>query len=328
MVGHVKSIIKLSLIPARDSWRAQTKPCAHQGPGNATVTPPGTEPELPEYLTVSCRGMSQQWPAPRTGALAAAVLAGRVCGVNLGKVSISPTIEPLSRRPTSWWTANQRSSHFFGFSTVGPTKNFPAWDLAKGLGILRESDFKSQWDLITEISTGLGKDSWRAQAKSCVHQDPGEMSSNPTRDWARLTCECPEVSSGQVSEQWPATGSGVLAAAVLEGAAHWHKSSWRKSPLDLTRTITLPWRLQDSRTGLLRSIYREEVQPYPEADNWIRDLLRMALHTRARFSFPHSQSLPSGSLHKPLTTSIRRQSKWKPQLQKTNQNYHMDHRFV
>ena len=45
---------------------------------------------------------------------------------------------------------------------------------------------------------------------------------------------------------------------------------------------------------------REEAQLHPEADNWIKDLLSKALPTRERPSFPHRQSLPSGSLHKPL----------------------------
>ena len=32
-------------------------------------------------------------------------------------------------------------------------------------------------------------DSWRAQTKPCVHQEPGERSSFPIRDWVRLACE-------------------------------------------------------------------------------------------------------------------------------------------
>jgi len=35
-------------------------------------------------------------------------------------------------------------------------------------------------------------------------------------------------------------------------------------------------------------------------ENWIKDLLSMALPIKARPRFPHSQSLPSGSFHKPL----------------------------
>ena len=41
-------------------------------------------------------------------------------------------------------------------------------------------------------------------------------------------------------------------------------------------------------------------QTIKSVENWINDLLSMALSTRVRSSFPHSQSLLSGSLHKPL----------------------------
>ena len=38
------------------------------------------------------------------------------------------------------------------------------------------------------------RDAQRAQTETCVHQDPGERSSGPVRDRARLDCECPGVS--------------------------------------------------------------------------------------------------------------------------------------
>ena len=49
----------------------------------------------------------------------------------------------------------------------------------------------------------------------------------------------------------------------------------------------------------------EEAQPHPSADNWIKVLLSKALPTRARLSFPHHQSLPPGSLHKPPSLLIQ-----------------------
>ena len=76
MVEGVKSHLESNPIPARDSWRVQTKPCVHQEPG----TPQETEPDLP--LSVSCRGTGQQWPAMGTGALAAADLGHPVCGIS------------------------------------------------------------------------------------------------------------------------------------------------------------------------------------------------------------------------------------------------------
>ena len=76
------------------------------------------------------------------------------------------------------------------------------------------------------------------------------------------------------------------------GQGHWiqqcrHKLFWRRSPLPL------PW------FGI-KPNYRKETQQHPWAENWIKDLLSMSLPTRARPSFPHSQSIPSGSFHKPL----------------------------
>ena len=45
---------------------------------------------------------------------------------------------------------------------------------------------------------------------------------------------------------------------------------------------------------------REGTQLHPSTENWIKDLLNMALPIRTRPSFPNSQSLTSGSFHKPL----------------------------
>ena len=66
----------------------------------------------------------------------------------------------------------------------------------------------------------------------------------------------------------------------------------------------------------------------PSTENWIKDLLSMAPPIRARPSFPLSHSMPSGSVQKPLTLSIRGQTDWKPQSQKTNQTDHMDPNLV
>ena len=64
---------------------------------------------------------------------------------------------------------------------------------------------------------------------------------------------------------------------------------------------------------------QEGTQPHPSAENWIKDLLSMPLPTRTRPSFPQSQSLPSGILHKPLILFHQRADRMKPQSQKTNQ---------
>ena len=45
---------------------------------------------------------------------------------------------------------------------------------------------------------------------------------------------------------------------------------------------------------------REGTQPQPSTENWIKNLLGMALPIRTRPNFPSSQSLPSESFHEPL----------------------------
>ena len=56
---------------------------------------------------------------------------------------------------------------------------------------------------------------------------------------------------------------------------------------------------------------REGTQSHSLTDNWIKDLLSMAPHIRARLSFPLSQSLPSGSFHRPLILIHQRAKRMK-----------------
>ena len=55
----------------------------------------------------------------------------------------------------------------------------------KGLGIPRESGLEGQQGFDYRSSRGLGNQrlqSWRAQTKLCMHQDPEERSSDPKGD--------------------------------------------------------------------------------------------------------------------------------------------------
>ena len=57
--------------------------------------------------------------------------------------------------------------------------------------------------------------------QTCVHQDPGERSSDPTKDWLRLAHKCPAVSGG-----------GVGSSGLLQGWGHrvqqcLHGTFWR-----------------------------------------------------------------------------------------------------
>ena len=91
-----------------------------------------------------------------------------------------------------------------------------------------------------------------------------------------------------------------------KGWGHWvqqcvHGTFWRRSPLS---SLPPPY------FGL-RSNNREKTQPCPSRENWIKDLLSMALPIRVRASFPLSQSLPSGSFHKPLILLHQRADRMK-----------------
>ena len=142
----------------------------------------------------------------------------------------------------------------------------------------------------------------------CAHQDPGERSSDPTRDWARLAHEYPEVSGGGMGQRWPAAGSGALSACMgpFEGGRGYlhylHHVVWSNN--------------------------REGTQTHPSTENWIKDLLSMAPPIRTRPSFPSVSLSHQEAFISLLSFSIRGQTKWKPQSQKTNQTDYMDHNLV
>ena len=93
-----------------------------------------------------------------------------------------------------------------------------------------------------------------------------------------------------MGQQWLAIGTEALAGAVLGGP-------FGVSPLGKLPLTHRAYKPQ----GLSQTTNREGAQPHPSVDNWIEVLLSTALPTRARLSFSHHQSFPSGSLHKPLS---------------------------
>ena len=169
-----------------------------------------------ECLSVSYGGTGQQWPAAATGALGVATWDTQcVAQALLEEVAISPTTELLSRRPTNCRTIYQRNSCTVKKESSRTHNRFP------NLGI--QQRYWEPPENLTLEASGIWwqnvhrngeTDSWRAQTKPFVHQEPGERSYVPTRDWARLGCECPGSCSRGVSRQWPAVGSGALNTIV------------------------------------------------------------------------------------------------------------------
>ena len=167
---------------------------------------------------------------------------------------------------------------------LGLKTDFPTWGSGKGpensqgLWLWKSVGFDYR-----TYKTGETH-SWRVQTKPCVHQDSGERSSDPTRDSPRVVCEGPGVS-----------GWGWIRGGLLQSGGNWvwqcmQGTFWRRSPL-----YTLP-----PPQFELRSSYREGTQSHPSTKNWIKSLLSMAPCIRTRLSFPHSQSLPIRTIHKPL----------------------------
>ena len=140
---------------------------------------------------------------------------------------------------------------------------------------------------------GYRRQSWRAQTKPCVHQNSG-VKQRPHRSLNRNHLLVLEgLLWSHRSERPHHRDRGAGSSSPEDGP--WHESSWR-SPL------SLPWSPQTQglvSTGQKNT--REGAQPHPSEDNWIKALLSKALPARARSTFSHCQSLPSGSLHKPLS---------------------------
>ena len=83
---------------------------------------------------------------------------------------------------------------------------------------------------------------------------------------------------------WLAAGLGTLSVAV---------HAW-----DLLRDVTIIFITSSIVWPQVKG--REGTQLHLSTENWIKDLLSMALPIRTRTSFPLSQSIPLGSFYKAL----------------------------
>ena len=171
----------------------------------------------------------------RHGSAVACTGPGALAAADLEGAAREPDLEPPSRQPTSWRTIlPKKFSHCYGSSRAH--NRFPDlgiwqrnWDPSGNLTLEASGIWLQNFHRTGET------DSWRAQTKLCVHQDPGERSSDPTRDWVKLVCECPGVSGRAVGRQWPAVGSGALDTLVLVQVL------WKKiAIIAITPTIVWP----------------------------------------------------------------------------------------
>ena len=164
-------------------------------------------------------------------------------------------------------------------------------------------------DLHQNLCITGGTDSRRAQIKSCAHQDPGEMSSDPTRDWPRLAQECPAeawVSGGllQCQRHWVRQ----CVQGVFEGGCHYLPYLYHNLASGQT-TGREHSPTHQQKIGL--KIYW--AWPHPSEQDPVSPSVSLC-HQKASISL--------------LSLSIREQTEWKPQSQKTNQIDHMNHSLV
>ena len=113
-----------------------------------------------------------------------------------------------------------------------------------------------------------------------------------------LTQTCPGMSRSlqQRHGSWcPVAGLGSLSVAV-------HSWVLLKKVTIIFITSTIVWPQVNSKEG---------TQLHPSTESWIKNLLSMARPIRTRPSFPLSQSLPSGSFHKPLILLHQREDRQK-----------------
>ena len=87
---------------------------------------------------------------------------------------------------------------------------------------------------------------------------------------------------------------------------------------DLLKEVTI---IFITSTIVWPQVKGEGTQPCPSTENWIKDLLSMASPIRTRPSFLHSQSLPSGSFHKPLILISQRADQMKTTITENKWNW-------
>ena len=112
-----------------------------------------------------------------------------------------------------------------------------------------------------------------------------------------------------------ATDSSTLALKIPwteelgAGYYPWGPKSWaRLSVFTFIFTFTI---IFTTSTIVCAQVKQQRGNTVPSKENWIKDLLSMALPIRTRPSFSLSQSLSLGSFHKPLILLYQRADRMK-----------------
>ena len=163
-----------------------------------------------------------------------------------------------------------------------------------------------------KLTQDWGHKLFKGTTKPCVHQDPEERRSDPTRDWP----DCPWVSRSL----WWRHGSSVACSRVRGTEC----SRAYMGPFE-EGTHYLHYLHQSLASGQITG--REHSPRIPQKIGlniywpWLPPLEQDPVSTSVSLS--HQEA--SLSL---LFLSIREQTEWKPQSQKINQSDHMNHSLV
>ena len=176
--------------------------------------------------------MGQQWPVAGTGVLAGAVLGGMACGINpLG----GGRHQPYQR--ANGWAIYKLENNYTKEVLALLWKLQALQQTSATWGFSKETEYSQgicrSWDLITELPQNRGNKLLEGTDKTlCV---PG-LKRKEQRPHKRLSQTC-LWESGSLQQRCGSTVAGLrigaLAAVILGGAACWHKSSWKRSPLPL-----------------------------------------------------------------------------------------------
>ena len=133
--------------------------------------------------------------------------------------------------------------------------------------------------------TGLGKQNLEGTNRTLCTPGPRRKEQWPHK---RLTQTCPWVSRSL----WRRCGSAMACCRVGALSVTVRSSDLLKEVAIIFIASTIVWPQVNNRKG---------TQPHPSTENWIGDLLSMALPiNQNRPSFSLSQSFPSESFHKPV----------------------------
>ena len=206
--------------PQQERWKGEiafrSKSHTHQRwseGSNKTLCAPGPRDPTRGWARPAFECLSISWE----GKVSSGLLQGQVLWLKQTWEAwqLSPNIKPPSRRTTNWRTITPKKFlHCCGSSRVHKrVPNLGIWQTdweSQGIWLWRPVGFDDR------TYTGLGKQILGEYTQNLVcTRNPEERSSNPTRDWARLACECPGVFNGGVGRQWPARESGALNTTVL-----------------------------------------------------------------------------------------------------------------